>query len=229
MTQFIAALLVFLALHMVPAIPPLRSRLVAAMGRRNYLITYSLVSIVAWAWLFNAAMRLDLIPLWDPAPWQAWFPLVLTPISFVFLVAGLFSPNPASISLRKPDLPLGAITTITRHPVLWGFALWAGSHLLPNGDMRGVLFFGALFAFAVLGMFITDRRSRRRLAEQWTPIAESTSVVPFAAIIAGHTGLRIDLPVVTAILASAALTTWLLLGGHAVLFGADPVAMVAAS
>lgn len=227
MTEFIAALLVFLALHMIPAIPGLRTRLIAAIGRRAYLAVYSLVSIVTLAWLFHAALRLDFIPLWEPAAWQAWFPIVLTPLGLVFLLAGLFSPNPASITLRKPGMAPGAVTTITRHPVLWGFALWAGSHLVPNGDLRSLLLFGALFAFAVLGMVITDRRARRRLAEQWPQLAQRTSVLPFGAVLTGRARLRVDTPLVAAVLISALLTGWMLAGGHAVLFGADPLAMVA--
>ena len=228
MIAFLLALALFLALHMVPAIPALRARLVAAMGRRTYLIVYSLVSLLALAWLFHAALQLDFVPLWDPAPWQAWFPLILTPLALVLLLAGLMSPNPASITLRKPDLRPGAITTVTRHPVLWGFALWAGSHLVPNGDLRSLLLFGALLAFALLGMLITDRRSRRRLGTQWVEVDRTTSVLPFAAALAGRTRLRFDRPLALGILISAALTAWLLLGGHAALFGADPLTMATA-
>jgi uncharacterized membrane protein len=226
LTQFLLALAVFLALHMVPAIPALRAHLVAWLGRRNYLLAYSLVSLLALGWLFHAALRLDYIPLWDAAPWQAWFPLVLTPLAFVLLFAGLISPNPVSITLRKPDLAPGAITTISRHPVLWGFAFWAGGHLVPNGDLRSLMLFGALLAFALLGMVITDRRASRRLGADWAPIADATSVLPFAALLSGRTRLRSDWALVAALLISAALTAWLLLGGHAVLFGADPLALV---
>lgn len=228
MTQFLVALVVFLALHLVPAIPALRAQLVARLGRRNYLLAYSLVSLLALAWLFRAALQLDYIPLWDPAPWQAWFPLVLTPLAFALLFAGLISPNPVSITLRKPDLVPGAITTITRHPVLWGFALWAGGHLVPNGDLRSLMLFGALLAFALLGMVITDRRARRRLGADWAPIADATSVLPFAALLTGRTRLRLDGALLASLLISAVLTAWLLLGGHAVLFGADPLALVTA-
>ena len=225
MTQFLLALALFLALHMVPAIPVLRARLVGAMGRRLYLAVYSLASLLTLGWLFHAALRLDFVPLWDPAPWQAWIPLVLTPIGLVLLVAGLASPNPASITLRRPGRKAGAVTTITRHPVLWGFALWAGSHLVPNGDLRSLLLFGALLAFALLGMITTDRRARRRLGAQWQDIARTTSVVPFVALLRGRTKPGFDRPLALAILASAAATALLLLGGHAALFGADPLAM----
>jgi uncharacterized membrane protein len=225
LTQFVAALALFLALHMIPAIPALRARLVGAMGRRGYLVAYSIVSLLALGWLFHATLSLDVVPLWDPAPWQAWVPLVLTPIAFVLLFAGLTSPNPPSISLRRPELAPGAVTAITRHPVLWGFALWAGGHLVPNGDMRSVMLFGALLVFALVGMIITDRRARRRLGEAWPTIAGHTSVVPLAAVLAGRTRLRLDWPLVAAVMASAAITAWLLLGGHAALFGADPLAL----
>ena len=226
MSQFIAALLTFLALHIIPAIPGLRARLVGAIGRRAYLVIYSLISLLALAWLFHATLKLDFIELWAPAAWQAWLPVLLTPVGLFFLLAGLFSPNPISISLRQPDLAPGAITTITRHPVLWGFALWAGSHLVPNGDLRSLLLFGVLLAFAVLGMFTTDRRAQRRLAAQWTSIAESTSMLPFEALVAGRTHWRVDRPMVAALVVSALLTGWLLLGGHAMMFGADPLTML---
>ena len=225
MIAFLLALALFLALHMVPAIPALRARLVAAMGRRTYLIVYSLVSLLTLTWLVHVTLQLDFVPLWDPAPWQAWFPLVLTPLALVLLLAGLASPNPASITLRKPDLKPGAITTVTRHPALWGFALWAGGHLVPNGDLRSFLLFGALLAFALLGMVITDRRARRRLGTHWADIARTTSALPFAAVLAGRTQPRFDAALAIAILTSAALTAWLLLGGHAALFGADPLTM----
>lgn len=225
MTQFIAALLVFLALHMVPAVPPLRAGLIVAVGRRNYLLAYSLVSLLALGWLFHAALSLDFTPLWNAAPWQASVTIILTPIALVFLVAGLLSSNPASITLRKPDMKSGAITTITRHPVLWGFALWAGSHLVPNGDLRSVLLFGALFAFAIVGMFITDRRTRRRLGPLWVPIAHRTSVLPFAAMMTGRARPTVDAPMLIGIGVSAIITAWLLMGGHAAIFGADPLAM----
>jgi uncharacterized membrane protein len=63
LTLFVAALLVFLDLHMVPAIPPLRAGLVGALVRRSYLVGYSLVSLLTLTWLFHATMRLDFVPL----------------------------------------------------------------------------------------------------------------------------------------------------------------------
>jgi uncharacterized membrane protein len=47
------------------------------------------------------------------------------------------------------------------------------------------------------------------------------------AMMSGRAQLRVDGPIIVGALCSAAITGWLLLGGHACLFGADPLAMTA--
>jgi uncharacterized membrane protein len=76
-------------------------------------------------------------------------------------------------------------------------------------------------------MVMANGRARLRLGELWPAIADISSLLPFASVLAGKTRLRLDQPLVISMLASAALTAWLLLGGHAVLFGADPLALAA--
>ncbi len=225
MIQFIAALALFLALHSVPAIPGIRQRLIAKLGRRPYLALYSLASLVCLFWVFHAAFGLDYVELWPPAAWQGWVTLIAAPIALFLLTAGLISPNPVSITFRKGEARPGAIVAITRHPVLWGFILWAGSHVLANGDLRSLMLFGILGLFGALGIFTTERRSRRRLGDDWQEFAATTSIVPFVAIISGRARLQIDIPMLIGFLTAALITAWLLWGGHAVLFGVDPLVL----
>lgn len=225
MTQFIVSLLVFLGLHSIPAIPAIRQRLVARLGRVPYLALYSLVSLAALAWVFHAALQLDYVELWPPSAWQAWFSLILSPVALFLLIAGLISANPVSISFRRADTGPGAVVSISRHPVLWGSLLWALGHVLSNGDLRSLLLFGAFALFSLFGMLMAERRHRRRQPERFAALARTTSVMPFVAIARGRAHLRIDLPMMIAALAAIVLTAWLLLGGHAALFGADPLAM----
>lgn len=220
MTQFLLALAFFIALHSIPAIPAIRQKLITLLTRRGYLILYSIVSIAALGWVFHAAFKLDYVELWPPAAWQAWVPLICTPIAFFLLIAGLISPNPSSITLRRGEFPPGAITTITRHPVLWGFLLWALSHVVANGDLRSLLLFGAFALFSLFGMAMAEKRNHKRGA-----IEPTTSILPFATILSGRTRLRLDTPMLIALLAAAALSAWLLMGGHSALFGADPLLM----
>ena len=79
----------FLALHSVPAVPAIRQSLVSRLGRRLYLLVYSLTSLASLAWVFYAAFALDYVELWPPAAWQTWIALVLSSVALFVLVAGL--------------------------------------------------------------------------------------------------------------------------------------------
>ncbi|WP_108398580.1 NnrU family protein [Devosia submarina] len=224
MTQLLLAITAFLAMHVVPTIPKLRANLIAAMGRRTYLGAYSIVSLILLAWLVHAALGAEFIPLWDPAAWQAWTTIIVTPLGFFFLLAGLMSPNPASVSMIREGQP-GAITTITRHPELWGFILWSGSHIVPNGDLRSLLLFGTLFLFAVAGIPLNERKAERRLGSDWSVYKGNTSILPFAAIASGRARPRVDKPSLVAGAITVIVTIWILHGGHAALFAVDPLAL----
>jgi uncharacterized membrane protein len=78
---------------------------------------------------------------------------------------------------------------ITRHPFLWGVALWAAVHLVVNGDAASVVLFGSLLLLAVGGPFSIDAKRRRKFGEHWAAFAEATSDIPFAAILAGRNRL----------------------------------------
>ncbi|MGV1793527.1 NnrU family protein [Rhizobium sp. A37_96] len=222
MVQFLSAFSAFLLMHSLPAVPAVRGRLIRRFGRRAYLGLYSLVSIVLLAWLSHAALAIDYIPLWEPAPWQAWITLVAAPVGIFFVLAGLFSRNPLSISIRSGD-GAGSVTAITRHPVLWGFSLWSAGHIVPNGDLRSLILFGGFTAFSLAGLFLLDRRARKRLGTDWKTAAAGTSVLPFVAILSGRAHFGIDGAMTSAALVAAALTAWLLGGGHGQLFGVEPL------
>ncbi|KQW50239.1 MULTISPECIES: NnrU family protein [Ensifer] len=223
MYNFLAAFAVFLALHMVPALPTLRQRLITLLGRRTYFTVYSLLSIVALIWVFQAALALDFIPLWEPAPWQAWTTFVLAPLGLFLVLAGLFSENPLSISIYQSNARKGAIVSVTRHPVLCGFLLWALGHVVANGDLRSLVLFGGFALFALGGFLMVEKRVRRRLADNWSIAQQGTSIWPFVAILKGQACLRLDPVMILSAFATAAITFWLLAGGHYVMFGADPL------
>jgi uncharacterized membrane protein len=85
--------------------------------------------------------------------------------------------------------PARGIFTVTRHPMLWSVALWAGVHLIANGDAASLILFGSLLILALGGMVHIDIKRRARLGANWGPFAMATSLVPFQAIIEGRTKL----------------------------------------
>jgi uncharacterized membrane protein len=221
-TNFLIAFVVFLLTHSLPSLGIIRQRLIDRFGRKIYMIGYSLLSLASLAWLFYAFMTADEVTLWMDHAWQAWVTLVLAPIGMCLVVCGLLSPNPSSISFRGAGR-VGAIVSITRHPVLWGFFLIAFGHIFPNGELSGFILFGGFSVFALTGIVILERRARRRLGAGWGEIAAITSVVPFAAIFAGRARLRVDGVMSLSLAATAIVTGLLLFAFHEVLFGVDPL------
>jgi uncharacterized membrane protein len=224
MTEFYIALAVFLAAHLIPASPGLRSSLIATVGRTAYLSAYSLLSLGLLAWIILAAQRAETVLLWDPAPWQWHVPFIAMPIAAFLLIAGLIWPNPLSISLRSGEEP-GPVVAVTRHPVLWGFLIWAASHVPANGSLVAALLFGVMAAFSILGFFLLDIKARKRMGtERWHARSSGTSNVPFMALVQGRaswTSLRpLMLPALVAMVAYA----WFVLQGHELLIGPDPLA-----
>ncbi|MCB9949059.1 MAG: NnrU family protein [Rhodospirillaceae bacterium] len=226
MIEFAVALGLFLAAHVVPTRPALRRRLAGTLGERVYLGLYSLLSILLLGWVIFAAIRAPYVELWPPAPWQAIVSLAMMPLSLALLGAAVVQPNPLSVATARGafDTVRPGIVAVTRHPLLWGFALWGVAHLPPNGDVVSVVLFGAMTAFAGLGMWAVERRRRRELGpSRWAELAGATSVMPFAALANGRAGLPRDLRCWLGIAAGLGVYALLVLGGHVWLFGVDPL------
>lgn len=226
MTQFLAAFSLFIVLHSVPAIPPVRSALITRLGHGSYIAVYSIASLVALAWLFHATLRLDYVELWEPAAWQGWVTFIAAPLGLFLVLAGLFSRNPFSTTARRGDGAPGAIVSVTRHPVLWGFLVWALGHIPPNGDLRSLLLFGGFSLFTAGSILMIEKRKRRTMGEAWPARIAATSIMPFLAIAQGRTRLRADTGMAAALLLTVLAVAWLVFGGHAWLFGADPLAWI---
>jgi uncharacterized membrane protein len=228
MIEFSLALVLFLLAHMVPTAPPIRARLTRMLGRRIYLMVYSTVSLALLVWLIVAAQRAPYLPLWNPASWQWWTALLLMPFALFLLLAGLMTPNPLSVSLRKA--PAGSrpsgIAAVTRHPVLWGFGLWAVAHIPPNGDVIALILFGGMALLAFGGMIIVDRKARRRLGDQWDELAREAPFIPLTTRASRSALTRLDAASRAMGVAAIAFFIWFVLDGHLRLIGLDPLAML---
>jgi len=222
-----AAWAAFFVLHLAPARPSLRRRLVATLGERAHLIIYSAVSLATLAWLIGAAGRAPFVLLWAWAPWQAWVPNLIMPLVCLLIAFGVAVPNPLSFGGRDnadfdPNRP--GIAGLARHPLLAAAALWAGAHLLVNGDLAHALLFGPLALLAIAGMVIIDRRRRRELgAAEWSRLARRTSLSSGAALVGGASRLALPGSSALARFGAAALLYVSLLVAHPLVFGVSPL------
>jgi uncharacterized membrane protein len=228
MNHFQLALAVFIGSHVVIALPPVRRGLIARLSEGGFLALYSTMSVSLFTWLIVAAMGAPTTPLWAPAPWAYWVPVILMPLTAILLGASLLSPNPLSISLvaGKFDPTRPGAVAITRHPILWGLALWGITHVPPNGDTVMATLFGALGFFGLLGMAIVERKKRRVLGEErWRELAAPTSYLPFVALLTGRARWPRDARTLLGAAVGAIAAAFLLLGGHVLLFNRDPLAL----
>lgn len=187
--ELLAALALFLVSHQVPAALGLKRRMVDRAGPRAYAALYSALSLALLYWLILAAGRAPFVPLWDQAPWHRWAVNLAMPLVGLLAVFGIGAPNPFAFEGRTkgfhPDRP--GIAGLTRQPLLWALALWAGAHLLANGDLAHLILFAPLLALALAGMAAVERRRARTLGpEAWAAATRRTSLVPFAALLAGR-------------------------------------------
>lgn len=227
MTGLIAAAVVFVLLHLLVSGTALRGAIVTMIGEGPFMGLFSLASVAGLAWLGWAygQARGEGPVYWDLGAAGRHGAVALVLLAMLFIVPGLTTPNPTSVkqegALEKPNAVRGMLR-ITRHPFLWGVALWALAHLLSNGDLPGAILFGSMLALALFGTASIDAKRKRALGARWDAFAGQTSGVPFAAILAGRQKLSLGeigwWRLLLGVVVWAAL-----LWGHPVLFGVNPL------
>jgi uncharacterized membrane protein len=168
--EFALAMGAFLLSHAAPVRPPLRPRAVARLGETGFAVAYSGLSLAVLAWLIVAAGRAPYVPLWDWAPWRNHVALAAMLPACLLVALAVGRPNPFSFGGahdERFDPARPGVVDLTRHPLLAALALWAGAHLLANGDLAHALLFGVFAGFALAGMLMVDRRKRRALGADW--------------------------------------------------------------
>ncbi len=195
MTMLIAAAVFFLALHLVVAGTRLRDTLTGAIGEGPYLGLFSLASLGGIVWLamsYNAASAEGSAMLWSLGPGVGHAGILVVAIAFWLGVSGLLTPNPTSVGQQSAAAKeVSGILRITRHPFLWGVAIWSAFHMAANGDAASVVFFGTFFLLAVAGTFSIDAKRARGMGDAWASFAQRTSNIPFGAILTGRNTLKL--------------------------------------
>ena len=191
--SLVIAGIAFCGSHVLLSSTGLRGSLRDQLGERGFLAVYALTALVTFAWFLMAYAHAPTILLWPRQMWMALVPIVVMPLATVLLVAGYTTPNPTAVGMERAaraDDPAPGMLRVTRHPVMWAIGLWAISHMIANGDLRSLLFFGAFAALSLGGTLLIDRKKRLALGSNWSRLAEVTSNLPFAALVTGRTRLR---------------------------------------
>lgn len=158
---------------------PLRGPLVRAMGEGPFRGFYSLVALITFSamiYYYHACGREP--PLWNSGE-AGWIVGTILMWLASILFVGSFIKNPALVGSRGPkDGPAGVLR-VTRHPMMWSFALWAATHEMILAQPKGLVFDGAIIIMALGGAAAQDRKKARYLGEDWHDWTAQTAFVPF--------------------------------------------------
>ena len=186
MSVLILAAALWLGLHIGVAGTAVRGMLVGVLGERGFRGVFAIASIAVFAFLVIAFIHAPRSALWYAAPWLRWILLgLMLPAAFLLLASF------ATVSLKPEDAgthrgSARGILRVTRHPMLWSFALWAIVHIAGNGELAACVFFGTFLLTALAGMPSIDGKAAQRNPQLWKSFAAETSILPFGAILDGR-------------------------------------------
>lgn len=186
MANLIAAVVFFLGIHFGISGTALRGRLVSLIGEKLFRGAFALASIAGLIWLIRAYSTAPYIRTWGRLIVLDVLAQPLMLIAALFVVIGVSTPSPTTAGMESQltrGVQVRGITRITRHPFLWGVALWAFVHFVINGDVAAALVFGSLLLLAVMGASSIDAKRRSAYGASWEHFSRETSNVPFAAIL----------------------------------------------
>ncbi|HKT99368.1 MAG TPA: NnrU family protein [Paraburkholderia sp.] len=187
----VAAAVAFVGSHFILS-HPLRKPLVGAIGERAFQGVYSLVSFATLGWMIVAYRRAPLTePLWAVGNGLWALVTVVMLIASVLLLGSLIR-NPALPTGGRPgafpEAALG-VYAVTRHPMMWAFALWGLCHIAVYPVAKNIVVAAAIVVLALVGAALQDHKKERLQPEQWPAWEAKTSYLPFAAIAAGRARL----------------------------------------
>ncbi len=170
--------LLFLATHFLLS-HPLRAPLVRALGEGVFQLVYSLVAIVTFGlMIYFYDVIGDEPPLWPVGDAHHLAGTLLMWLGSILFV-GSFVGNPALPGARRPSGEPRGVLAITRHPMMWSFALWAAVHLMVVATPKALVLDTTIIVMALAGSVMQDRKKRLLLGRNWHDWSAQTAFVPF--------------------------------------------------
>lgn len=142
MIALAVGMIIFCAGHIVPRATGLRGRLIEALGDMPYKGIYALIVAVGFVLIVYGKSAAGYVHLYSPVPYAQHLAYVVMPFAFILLAAA-YIPN----NIRR----------VVKNPMLTATKLWAGIHLLMNGDLASVILFGGFLFFAVISVIMAKR------------------------------------------------------------------------
>lgn len=181
--------------HILGSAIPVRRLLIDRLGLPGFKAVYSVVALATFVPLCLVFFRNRHAGavLFGFNPVAFTLAQILMFLALAVLMQGLLSPGPmttlAEMTGRSPFEPRG-VHRITRHPQNTAFALFGFAHILANPFFGDWIFFGGFVLFAIVSAVHQDRRILAFHPAVAGRFVAETSLLPFAAVLAGRQRLR---------------------------------------
>jgi len=192
LTLIVVFSLLFMLTHIGLSHGSIRQGLVDKLGQWPFRGLYSLVSFgtlgpAAVIWWQNRHLGPVLweLPFWPERIVAA----ALMLLALVVLLQGLATASPLTTQAEMTGrFGSGArgIQRVTRHPQNLAFMLFGLAHCLTNPYVGDWVFFGGFVVYGLVSAMHQDRRVQLLGPEEAKRLVAETSLVPFAAILAGR-------------------------------------------
>jgi uncharacterized membrane protein len=177
MLVLVAGLVLFLGVHLLPALQGRRAVFVRRWGEQRYKGIFTLISFAGLA-------------------------LIIVGYASATPGAQLFAPSQAAIAIAPYAITLSLvlfaaanmrtyIRQLVRHPMLLGLAIWATVHLLANGDTRGTLLFASFLAYAAIDFVSVVQR---HAVKDFIPTMRHDAIAATAGVVAALAFMTLHRP-----------------------------------
>ena len=144
MALLVLGLLIFAAIHLIPAgLPEFRATLISKISLLGYKALYALLSLGGFKLIIEG---------WKAATPEYFYmlPGMVRMLTFLLMLV--------AVVLFVTSFYQTRIKQWIRHPQLTAVILFAIAHLLANGDSRSMVLFGGLGIWAIVEMCLINKR-----------------------------------------------------------------------
>jgi uncharacterized membrane protein len=148
---------------------PMRAGMVRVLNPGGFALAYSAVSLGLFYWMiveFNAAPKTTIFwPVGD----VIWGVASLLTLIAAILFVGSFVRNPSFPGASEKAVvqePFG-VFKVTRHPMMWSFALWALAHILVAPRIDNFIFSGSIIFLALVGAKAQELKKAKLVGVEW--------------------------------------------------------------
>jgi uncharacterized membrane protein len=116
--------------------------------------------------------------LWVAPDWVWWASAAIMLVASILLV-GSFAGNPALPGARKNAADPRGVLAITRHPMMWSFALWALAHALVWPQPSVLVLAAGIALLELAGAAGQEAKKSKLQPDFWPRWQAKTAFIPF--------------------------------------------------